>query len=140
MSGEQARRITAAVVQRSDGKVLLLKRAETHTTNPGKWCFVTGYVEEGEAPHAAAIRELREELGVEAEPTREGEIVVVHTDWGAVLNVYPFLFPVGDIEVRLEREHTDYRWIEPRELYQYDFVQQLDEDLIHLGLLPGKAG
>jgi 8-oxo-dGTP pyrophosphatase MutT (NUDIX family) len=65
--------------------------------------------------------------------------VVVYTDWGAVLNVHPFLFPVEDIEVRLEREHTDYRWIEPSELYEYDFVQQLDEDLINLGLLPSET-
>lgn len=135
MSRPSVRRIAAAILQRSDGKVLLLKRALTHTSNPGKWCFVTGYVEDDETPQEAAIRELEEELGLKAIPVRAGHIVVVHTDWGGTLHVYPFLFHVDNVEVHLEREHVDYRWIEPHEIYGYDFVQQLDEDLKALGLL-----
>jgi (d)CTP diphosphatase len=134
VAGKPAHEIAAAVLRRSDGKVLLLKRSLTHTTNPGKWCFVTGYVEPGETPRAAAIRELREELGVEAAPSREGQLVQVNAS-RAALTVHPFLFEVGDIPITLEHEHTDFVWIEPPELYQYDFVQQLDEDLISLGLL-----
>lgn len=135
MSRPSVRRIAAAILQRSDGKVLLLKRALTHTSNPGKWCFVTGYVEDDETPQEAAVRELEEELGLKAIPVRAGHIVVVHTDWGGTLHVYPFLFHVDNVEVHLEREHVDYRWIEPHEIYGYDFVQQLDEDLKALGLL-----
>lgn len=135
MSQTPIQRIAAAVLQRSDGKVLLLKRAETHTTNPGKWCFVTGYVGQDEEPRQAAIRELHEELSIQATPSRAGEIVVVHTSWGKTLHVYPFLFPVEAVEIKLDWEHTDYVWITPPELYQHDFVQQLDEDLISLGLL-----
>ena len=137
MSGEPPKRIAAAVLQRPDGAVLLLKRAPTHTTNPGKWCFVTGYVNQGEDPRDAAIRELHEELGLEAEPIRAGEIVVVHTSW-ATLHVYPFLFRVDVETVEIDWEHTAYDWIKPEELYDYDFVQQLDDDLIALGLLPAR--
>ncbi len=135
MSCSEVRRIGAAILQRPDGRVLLLKRAATHTTNPGKWCFVTGYVEPEESPRDTAVRELREELGIEAQPVLAGERVVVHTGWGVTLHVFPFLFRVGDVAVNLEREHVDYAWIEPDELYNYDFVQQLDEDLMALGLL-----
>ncbi len=129
-------RISAAVLQRPDGKILLLKRAMSHTTNPGKWCFVTGIIEPGESPRDTAIREVREELGIDATPERTGETVVVHTNWGPTLHVFPFLFPVGDVTIRLEREHDDCAWIEPEEVYGYDCVQQLDEDLMALGLLP----
>lgn len=135
MSQMSISRIAAAILQRPDGKILLLKRSMRHTTNPGKWCFATGYVESSEEPRQTAIREVYEELGVHATPTRAGEIVVVQTSWGKTLHVYPFLFPVEDIEINLDWEHTDHAWIEPQELYQYDFVQQLDEDLIALGLL-----
>jgi 8-oxo-dGTP diphosphatase len=135
MSEQPVSKIAAVVLQRPDGRVLLLKRAPTHTTNPGKWCFVTGYVEPGEEPREAAIRELSEELGIQREPVRAGEVVVVHTERGVTLHVYPFLFPVGDITVTLDWEHTDYAWIQPEELSQYDYVQQLDDDLISLGLL-----
>jgi (d)CTP diphosphatase len=132
---EPTREIAAAVLQRDDGRVLLLKRAPTHTTNPDKWCFVTGFVEPGEQPQDAAIRELHEELGLDARPARSGRIVLVRTGW-ATLHVHPFLFAVEDFPVRLDREHTSWVWIEPRELYEYDFVQQLDEDLMALDLLP----
>jgi 8-oxo-dGTP diphosphatase len=130
------RRIAAAVLQRPDGRILLLRRSPTHTSNAGKWCFVTGYVEPDEEPAQAVVREVREEVGLEITPARAGNIVVVHTDWGGTLHVYPFLCPVGPIEdVRLEREHTACAWILPEELYDYDFVQQLDDDLKALGLL-----
>jgi 8-oxo-dGTP pyrophosphatase MutT (NUDIX family) len=138
MSGSSPTRIAAAVVQREDGRMLLLRRALTHSTNPGKWCFVTGYVEEGEQPREAAIRELAEELGLRADPVRGGEIVVVHAEWGDTLNVYPFLFRVEQPNIVIEHEHSEFVWIEPQELYAYDFVQQLDEDLISLGLLAGR--
>jgi 8-oxo-dGTP pyrophosphatase MutT (NUDIX family) len=129
------RDIAAAVLQREDGKILLLKRAPTHTTNPGKWCFVTGFVEPDERPQAAAIRELKEELGIDARPSLSGKIVKVNTSWGT-LHVYPYLFMMQDFPVKLDWEHTDSVWIQPQELRDYDCVQQLDEDLIALGLLP----
>ncbi len=138
MSGSSPSRIAAAVVQRADGKVLLLKRAPTHSTNPNKWCFVTGYVEEGEQPREAAIRELAEEVGLHDVPVRSGKIVVVHAEWGDTLNVHPFLFRVEQPNIAIEHEHSEFVWIEPQELYSYDFVQQLDEDLISLGLLAGR--
>ncbi len=139
MNPQPVHRIAAAVVLRPDGKVLLLKRSPTHTSNPDKWCFVTGYVDLGEEPREAAIRELREELGIETEPVRGGAIVVVHTDWGPTLHVHPFLFLVEqNMQVALEQEHVDAIWIEPQELCRYDFVQQLDEDLIALGLLESR--
>ena len=129
------RHVAAAIIQRPDGKVLLLKRSAFHRTNAEKWSFVTGYINRRETPRDAAIRELREELGIDGTPTRAGEVVVVRFN-GRTLYIHPFLFPVGTIEVQLEREHTDYTWIEPHEVYDYDTVPQLDEDLIGVGLLP----
>jgi 8-oxo-dGTP pyrophosphatase MutT (NUDIX family) len=134
MGTRTLRRIAAAVVQRPDGKVLLLKRAATHTTYPGKWCFVTGYVEADEHPGEAAIRELSEELSVSAKPVRGGEIVVVELAVDDTLHIYPFLFQVEDFDVVLEREHEAYAWIEPHEVENYDTVPRLADDLRSLGL------
>lgn len=49
-----------------DGRVLVQQRpaAKQHG---GLWEFPGGKVEEGEAPEAALIRELREELGIDVE-------------------------------------------------------------------------
>jgi 8-oxo-dGTP pyrophosphatase MutT (NUDIX family) len=128
--------IAAAVVLReTDRKVLLLKRADTHTTNPGKWCFVTGYIEPGESAEHAAIRELREELGISAVPVKSGEMVLVKVSSALELHVFPYLFVLQDFPVNLDREHTTYEWIVPASIRQYDIVQQLDDDLKSLGLL-----
>ncbi len=128
------RRVAAAVVQRPDGKVLLLKRAMTHTTFPGKWCFVTGYVEANEHPREAAARELYEELGVSAKPVQVGEIVVVDLAIDNTLHIYPFLFQIEDFDVVLDWEHEAYTWIDPGEIGDYDTVPQLADDLRSLGL------
>lgn len=129
------RRVAAAVVRRPDGRVLLLKRADSHSTNPGQWCFVTGYIEEGESPRHAAIRELSEELRIEASPVREGSMVEVSLSSEQRLDVYPFLFETPGVEIELDREHSVFAWIMPDELGQYDTVPQLADDLKSLGLL-----
>lgn len=54
----------AYVVLRRDDHVLLMKRANTGYMD-GFWALVAGHVEEGESVYAAAVREAREEVGVE---------------------------------------------------------------------------
>ena len=129
------RRVVAAVLRRPDGRVLLLKRADSHQTNPGQWCFVTGYVEDGESPRAAATRELEEELGVNATPVLEGAVVNVVLSLEKQLDVYPFLFETAGIEVVLDREHSAFVWIMPGDVGEYDIVPQLADDLKSLGML-----
>lgn len=46
---------------------LLLVRARP---KPHDWVFPKGHIERGESPHECARREVREEAGVDAEPTR----------------------------------------------------------------------
>ncbi len=57
--------VVAAIIER-DGKILLAQRPEDGD-QPGLWEFPGGKVESGESQPAALIRELREELGIEAE-------------------------------------------------------------------------
>ena len=57
--------VVAAVVQER-GRILIAQRKSTRS-HPGKWEFPGGKVEPDETPRAALRRELREELGIEAE-------------------------------------------------------------------------
>lgn len=56
--------IAAAVVLNARREVLLVKRRSG--AHAGKWCLPMGFAELGETIDAAAIRELREEAGIEA--------------------------------------------------------------------------
>jgi 8-oxo-dGTP diphosphatase len=61
--------VVAGVLIR-EGKILVCQRRadQAHSL---KWEFPGGKLEAGETPELALIRELREELGIEAEPARE---------------------------------------------------------------------
>jgi 8-oxo-dGTP diphosphatase len=82
-------RVAAAVLLRPDGQVLLAQRP------PGKpyegyWEFPGGKLEPGETPHAALLRELREELG----------ITVTHA---APWLVQEFVYPHAHVELNFFR-------------------------------------
>jgi 8-oxo-dGTP diphosphatase len=56
-------KVSVAVLAEQDGRVLMVKR----TMNPGRgsWCFPGGFMESGETPQEAAIRECKEETGLD---------------------------------------------------------------------------
>lgn len=53
-----------AAIFDADGDVILMRRADTD-----EWCLPCGWVEPGESPEETAVRETREETGLEVEPT-----------------------------------------------------------------------
>jgi 8-oxo-dGTP diphosphatase len=61
--------VVAGVLIR-EGRILVCRR-RADQAHALKWEFPGGKLEDGETPEAALIRELREELGIEAEPSRE---------------------------------------------------------------------
>lgn len=48
-----------------EGKILLQRRAYTKSKNPGLWAKTGGHILFGETPNEAAIREIKEEIGLE---------------------------------------------------------------------------
>lgn len=56
--------VSAVALVDPDGRVLLAQRPGGKSM-AGLWEFPGGKIEDGEAPEAALIRELREELGIE---------------------------------------------------------------------------
>ncbi len=57
--------------------VLYLRRAEDDDIMPNFWCVPSGHVEEGETKQQAALRELKEETGIEA---TEGQLIELVLD------------------------------------------------------------
>jgi 8-oxo-dGTP diphosphatase len=65
--------VTAGILLR-DGRVLVVQR-KPDARRGLLWEFPGGKVEHGESPRQCLKRELREELGIEAEPAERFEIV-----------------------------------------------------------------
>lgn len=107
--------VGAAVVVRDDaGRVLLVKRAR-HQFGAGRWCFPCGFVEWGEDVAAAAVREAKEEAGLDV---ALGDVVQVASNfhepakptvgvWFAARRVDPAQEPTaGD-------DASDVGWFDP---------------------------
>lgn len=84
------------------------------------WHTIAGKIEAGEEPDAAAVRELREETGLETDALATlGDFVYVREEWeaepGLRVHVRAFLVDVEpDREPTLNEEHDEYRWL-PRD-------------------------
>lgn len=98
---------------RKGSKVLVGQRPVGHSL-AGQWEFPGGKIERNEIPEAALIRELNEELGIEAQ-VGNLELASTYTygDTGIVILFYEVLFWKGEIKAV---HHMDLRWIEPDEL------------------------
>ncbi len=56
-------KVAVGVVATKEGRILLIQR--NHEPKMGEWSFPSGFVDAGERVEEAAIREVREEAGVE---------------------------------------------------------------------------
>jgi 8-oxo-dGTP diphosphatase len=107
----------SAIVQDDEGRILLARRAGP--PDEGKWDLPGGFLEEGEHPRAAVIRELMEETGLEIEPL---DLVAVEIDaYGdeedaaATLNLYwSARVLAGDPEPA--DDVSELQWFAPHEL------------------------
>ncbi len=114
------------------GKICLLKRSSQVGTYKGRWAGVSGYLEKGNAPYQQALEEMREETGL-----NEGDLVLmkagepleaIDEKLGRKWIIHPFRFRVLSPErLRIDREHTELKWIEPEEIGDFETVPRLAE-------------
>ncbi|PSG99400.1 MAG: hypothetical protein BRC29_04750 [Nanohaloarchaea archaeon SW_7_43_1] len=104
----------ALAVVRRDGEYLLVERSEENTSS-GEWGFVSGKLEDMEEPEEAAVRELKEEANIDAEPLETGDFYIGEGEQG-YWRLFPVLLETEDREVNLNWELSDYRWTDLEEL------------------------
>ncbi len=110
--------VVAAALIDGDGRVLICQRPEGKAM-AGLWEFPGGKVEPGETPEEAILRELAEELGVQAKRDCLAPFVFAsHTYEDFHLLMPLFLLRRWDGEVE-RREHTAHAWVKPARLFDY---------------------
>jgi mutator protein MutT len=114
-------RAASAAVFR-DGRVLIARRANP----PHLWSLPGGRVGAGETPEQAAIREVREETGVDCEIVAlAGEIDVERPGVRYRISAFAARWLTG--EARPGPEASAVEWIKPEELAGYETTEGLAE-------------
>lgn len=94
-------------------KYLILKRSDK-VVYPGIWSVCAGSVEQGEKSHETAVRELKEETGLEPSKLFIVDSVNSFYDYeGDKIFILPlFVAQVDERIVVLNSEHSDFLWLD----------------------------
>ena len=112
--------VAAGVIHR-DGQILVGQRRKGDR-HPYKWEFPGGKVEHGESPQAALIRELREELQIEA--TIGSELARYEHDYPGGSRVHLLFFAVREFEGEpTARVFEQICWADLHSLPAIDFLE-----------------
>jgi 8-oxo-dGTP diphosphatase len=107
--------IAIAVVEHNDR--FLIGQRQAGAMLAGYWEFPGGKIELGESPEEAAVRECREEAGVDVKSCGRYETNVEQYDYGAV-RLYFIACQLLDSS---QIPTAGFRWVSRRDLKHYEF-------------------
>ncbi len=114
-----------------EGKVLILREAEyDEGTNKGKWDVPGGRINPEEPFLEGLRREVLEESGLEVEPTELWGIFetfpTIKGEACHIIRIYHLCRPVT-IDIKLSGDHSEYEWIDPKDVGERVFVSDIVE-------------
>lgn len=123
--------VVAAIIRR-ENKVLLGQRPDSGTL-AGLWEFPGGKIEMGEAPDRALARELKEELGIDADI---GPIQIATTYNYSEVGILLLFYVVNSWRGQPEASHHNaIKWVDAEELKQIslpDANRNVLDKIIHI--------
>ena len=113
-----------------EDKIFIGLRSSKVRTYPGKWASVSGSIEED--PYQTALEEVGDEVHLtknDVELVRVGDVLEVQDkNYDTLFRVHPYLFECKHPEkIKLDWEHTEYKWIRPEEISNFETVPKLKE-------------
>lgn len=110
--------VAKVFLQNHNNQILLLRRSATAPRRALEWDLPGGFVEDGEDPLEAAIRELAEEAGVNVGSARE--VLVTKDIYEGELVFRHYIIAMKDHpEITLSYEHDSYVWVASEEYFDY---------------------
>jgi 8-oxo-dGTP diphosphatase len=92
-------------------RLLALKRSLRKKAAPGAWDVVSGRVEPGEHPYDAAVRECREESGLDVTPDRSPVAAYAAQRRDKPMLVVAYRAESASGDVVISHEHDDHAWM-----------------------------
>ena len=121
----------AAIVLKSQNKVLFVQRSATKKTLPNIWAFPSGTVEEGEEIESTIKREAREELGIDV--SIEGILTTTELpEFGVRLHFIVCTSLSGEPTIREPDEIQAIKWMTFEEFFNEYSDDQIGHGLIYL--------
>jgi 8-oxo-dGTP diphosphatase len=125
------RQVVAAVIERTDRRILIGQRRREDTSGL-KWEFPGGKVRNGEELEQALARELQEELGAKLVSSREiAKVTHQYANYPEELEIHFFAAKLSEYEL-MPRMFERIEWVLPKELGQYDFLAANRELIAHI--------
>lgn len=127
--------VGAAIVR--DKRALVTVRARE--PEKGRLDLPGGFLEVGEHPADGLAREIREELGVEAEVIGNPLLLATHTygEEGEWVLAIGFRVRIATAEIRPNDDVAEVQWVSARELDGLDFAWEHDRKLVRAALTKG---
>jgi 8-oxo-dGTP diphosphatase len=119
-----------AVVRDETGRLLLVRRG--HEPGLGAWSLPGGRIEPGESAAEAAVREVREETGLDV---AVGDLLGT-VDLPGGYRVRDFAATVTGGELRAGDDADDARWCTPDEVSLLELSAGLLDELRRMGAMP----
>jgi 8-oxo-dGTP diphosphatase len=130
--------VVAAVIVGDDGRVLITQRRADQAL-PLQWELPGGKIEPGESPVVALVRELREELGVEAIIGRVWEVLFhAYPAFDLIMLVYACRLAAGEVPRAVEV--ADLAWVATADLPGTWDILPADRPLIERLVAEGAPG
>ena len=109
-----------------------MRRSEQVGSYQGRWAGVSGYVER--TADEQALIEIEEEtslLGEDLKLVKRGKPIPIKDEkLGIKWVVHPYLFHIEDRgKIKIDWEHKETRWIDPKDIDTYQTVPMLKETL-----------
>jgi 8-oxo-dGTP diphosphatase len=127
IQGTEEVEVVTALLERDDGRILLLERSSQVGSFRGHWAGVSGFLEDP-TPLEQVYREIQEETGIGRDELvlRTTGSPVLARDAAKIFVVHPFRFGVRTTELKLDWEHVRAEWVDPAEIRRRPTVPKLD--------------
>lgn len=119
----------SVVVTNETGMILALKRSQSRKWFPEKWDIISGKVETGEDPEGCFAREIFEEVGLRKFLDIKRANPFVYESEGGKWLVHPFLVKINHNKIKLNHEHSEFKWMGLADLLASDHAEPLAREL-----------